>query len=144
MQTLRSRASGPGAGLWPAAMVVLALLAGCAPGARVAEEEVELVWPLPPETPRIKYLRSVRSDKDVGGADRSLRDTLLGTEKGALGLAKPYGVHVDKDGRMFVSDTGWGVVMVFDLVNDKRSAGRSELPPTATAGSTSPTPATSG
>ena len=32
-------------------------LAGCAP--QVVEKPVDLVWPNPPETPRIKYIRTL-------------------------------------------------------------------------------------
>jgi DNA-binding beta-propeller fold protein YncE len=106
--------------------VLLLSLAGCA----TPEQEVtqapdleELVWPLPPEQPRIKFVRSFSFRKDVEeeiGID--LADVLLGKRKGSgESLKKPYGVHADKDGRIFVADTGWGKVMVFDFQNKKFS-----------------------
>jgi len=104
-------------------LAVLAL-AGCAGNSDRAERKVEhdLVWPLPPEQPRIRYVGSIRSRADIGVTDRiSLADTLLGAKDQSpiKAMKKPYGVHVDKDGRLFVTDTGWGKVLVFDAPNKK-------------------------
>ena len=35
------------------------------------------------------------------------------------GLRKPYGIHADKDGRVYVADTGLGKVLIFDYVANK-------------------------
>lgn len=96
-------------------------LAGCAGDSRTTAQPAEdLVWPLPPESPRIRYLGSIRSRDDIGaGGKTSLADALLGKkeQEPIESMRKPYGVHVDKDGRMFVTDTGWGKVLVFDAAN---------------------------
>jgi DNA-binding beta-propeller fold protein YncE len=92
------------------------LLVGCAPP---AEKKVwNIVWPLPPDEPKIKFVEILSSNKDVerpGG----LGDTLFGEEI-MLTLAKPYGVAVDREGRVYVSDLGR--VFVFDRKNAKFSA----------------------
>ena len=85
------------------------------------EDYSNLVWPLPPEQPRIKYLRTLFSSSQVVPPESTmarLRDNLLG-KKGKSGqtLKKPYAVHVDNKGRIFVADSGWGKVLVFDEKN---------------------------
>jgi len=109
-----------------AAILGIAVLAvtGCAGNSEQPTEQSdkELVWPLPPEPPRIRYLGSIRSRADIGATDKiSLADSLLGAKDQSRikAMKKPYGVHVDKDGRMFVTDTGWGKLLVFDAPNKK-------------------------
>lgn len=77
-----------------------------------------LVWPPPPETPRIRYVAEYRGDKDV--AERSFKASLLGEERASRSLMKPYGVTASPDGqRILVTDTKAHAVMVFDLQNKK-------------------------
>lgn len=84
--------------------------------------EPDIVWPLPPEKPRIKFMRSVSMDKDVEKRTfwRKVKDAILG-KKVSIWLKKPYGVHVDKKERILVADTGWGKLLVFDFHNNKLS-----------------------
>lgn len=101
----------------------LLALGGCAstdPKPQGPEETPDLVWPLPPEQPRVRYIGSYRFQKDVeDGLNKGrVLDSLLGREEGTgEGLRKPLGVYADKDGRIFVADTGWGKVVVFDVPN---------------------------
>ncbi|MFQ5552182.1 MAG: 6-bladed beta-propeller [Candidatus Methylomirabilales bacterium] len=94
---------------------LLLLVVGCATtqGGGIGE----LVWPNPPEEPRIRYIESLSSTRDVTGPP-SLLDRLLG-EEGSGALAKPYGVVVDGQGRVYVADTGLAVVFIFDKRNEK-------------------------
>jgi len=93
------------------------LISGCAgPKAK----EVELYWPLPPEQPRIKWVRWIRGEKDVKvetAKEKFLR-YVLGEESRSTWLVKPYGVHVS-GGRLYVSDTAAGKVAVFDFVEKR-------------------------
>ena len=102
----------------------LLTLAGCtdtADQAKPAEEPTDLVWPLPPEQPRIKYVRSIRSSSDIGAtATRSLASSLLGEkEQAGTRMEKPYAVTADNSGRIFVGETATGTVQVFDVENRK-------------------------
>lgn len=91
------------------------LLVGCAPP---EEKKVwNIVWPLPPDEPRIKYVEILSSSKDVEGP-AGLGQTLFGEEI-VLNLVKPYGVAVDREGKVYVSDVGR--VFVFDKKNRKLS-----------------------
>ena len=65
-----------------------------------ADAGTKLVWPQPPDAPRIQYI----------GAERRARDT--GTNDTGAALVKPYGVAVDKNGRIYVTDNK--KVMYFD------------------------------
>lgn len=92
--------------------LIAILLAACAP----VEKKVDIIWPLPPEEPRIKYVEILQSSLDV--EKPSLIKTLLEADIAHV-LRKPYGVAVDKDGRVYVTDVGR--VFIFDKKNRKVS-----------------------
>ncbi|MCK4704561.1 MAG: 6-bladed beta-propeller, partial [Gammaproteobacteria bacterium] len=86
-----------------------------------ANEAVDLAWPLPPEQPRIKFIRAFFSEDQIVPPPATmsrLRDSLLGkARESGRQLKKPYAVHADNKGRVFVADSGWGKVLVFDEPN---------------------------
>jgi DNA-binding beta-propeller fold protein YncE len=98
---------------------LFAMLAIAACGsARLEQERVNLVWPSPPDEPKIQYKGAVKSAVDVGAKT-----------DGFDALKKPYGVAVDKAGRICVTDEGR--VLLFDPVKheqkylgDKQGPGR--------------------
>jgi len=92
------------------ALVLLLLLNGCAK----TLPPVDLVWPNPPEEPKIRYVRGYSSGNEFGktGLD-AFRESLFGEDVGGR-LAKPYGVAADKEGRVYVVDSGQAMVWVFD------------------------------
>lgn len=105
------------------AAVIALLVSGCASQpAAVQEKKVppQTDWPLPPEQPRIRYLGEL-SALELPEEETSLKDILLGKEQTQKisSLAKPYAVHSDSKGRVFVADTGLSAVVVFSL--DKKS-----------------------
>jgi sugar lactone lactonase YvrE len=78
---------------------------------------VTLVWPLPPEQPRIRYVTSYRGERDFEQKKESkFKALLLGPEaaKPLTGLVKPYGVAVSNDGVLYVTDTVQRKVFVID------------------------------
>jgi len=84
-----------------------------------AAAEPTLVWPLPPDPPRIRFVTAYRSVDDFKQKSGSRwKSLLLGpeTDKRVTQLMKPYGVAVAKDGRVFVTDTVARRVFVFDPV----------------------------
>ena len=113
---------------WVALMAAAGLMAvaGCAaPTAPERREPPNLVWPLPPEQPRIRFIgefryqRDAEEGRDTGG---SIADILLGRrddDRGDAQLNKPYGVHADRNGRIYVTDTGYGKLVLFDTKNKK-------------------------
>ncbi len=92
----------------------------CSASEKALKEEKELVWPLPPEKPRIKYLRSLSDRKSIEGSESKILETLLGEEKSDA-LQKPYGVVATNDEKVYVTESSSGRVFVFDLKNSKLS-----------------------
>lgn len=78
----------------------------------------DLVWPLPPEQPRIRYLHSISGSKDVeppkkkGWLEKIINEQETDT---SVGLDRPAGIAVDSKDRIYVADTLKGAVFVFDL-----------------------------
>ncbi|MFI5398472.1 MAG: 6-bladed beta-propeller [Candidatus Binatia bacterium] len=84
-------------------------LAGCAAKPKIPD----MLWPDPPDKPRIKYLGSVQSRYDLGGP--SLREMLVGNDK-VRALYQPMGLALSEDQqRLYVVDQAWSFVFVFDL-----------------------------
>jgi DNA-binding beta-propeller fold protein YncE len=81
----------------------------------------DLIWPLPPDPPRVKWLAEYRdlakikpSTKKSGWVER-MTGTKTPDEK--VELRKPYGVATDSHGRIYVADTELKLVWVIDPVN---------------------------
>jgi DNA-binding beta-propeller fold protein YncE len=99
--------------------VVLALAAaGCAT-VQEAPKEVRLVWPPPPLTTRIEFVRSVVSDEDLGRDttfSQRLMNFLAGEKPTSNRVVEPMGLAVSDDGqRLYVSDFAQLAVFVFDF-----------------------------
>lgn len=85
---------------------------------KVAPKSVDLVWPLPPEKPRIRYLGSLTGSLDVQPPKKKGWLTKLINEEETqrvIGLGRPAGIAIDSKGRIYVADTFRGAVFVFDL-----------------------------
>jgi len=107
-------------------VVGLCLLGACGPrrppGLERDARTPTLVWPPPPELPRIMYLRSIATPNDVGIAKSLLRrvvEFITGPEQERI--AQPYGVQVDARNRIFVVDSAARFVHVFDYVGGRYS-----------------------
>lgn len=97
-------------------LVALLLVAG---GCATAPAPVDMVWPLAPERPRIRYLGAISSPEDLGVSGWSrMKEVMFGPEP-IQRLAKPYGVAVDSRGRLYVSDTGVKLVFAFDFAAER-------------------------
>lgn len=82
----------------------------------------DLVWPLPPEKPRIKYLGALASNEDVEPPKKKgWLKRLIDEEqtRAVVGMTKPAGVAVDSKERVYVTDSAIGAVFVFDVANKK-------------------------
>jgi DNA-binding beta-propeller fold protein YncE len=93
-----------------------------------------LVWPQPPQQPRIRFVTQVVGQRDLQGVKRKKAGFL---EKAAgievsdaelPHLQKPYGVAVDSKGLIYVADSGQKMVFVFDL-EKKTLSFRGDKPP---------------
>ena len=100
-------------------LIISVMMAGCASVGPEPQQwdPFKLVWPLPPDKPRIKYVDSLANDSDVGSS-QGLAESIFGEEK-MVSLRKPYGVTTDSTGRVYVSDVGG--IFVFDKQNKRLS-----------------------
>ncbi len=105
-------------------LLTAVLLTGCVnpggtPKGELAEQ-AELVWPSAPHSPRIKYLYSVTQPKDMLAARgwfRKMVDFLRGAKR--QDVVNPYGLEVDQQGRLYVVDTAYKAIHVFDTPSGK-------------------------
>lgn len=101
----------------------LALLAGCTGGPAQPEKERPIArgpvfYPPLPNAPRIQYLTTIASERDLAPEHDGFADFIVGEDKGGQKLSQPYGVALH-DHKVYVADTGAGNIAVFDLT--KRS-----------------------
>lgn len=74
----------------------------------------DLYWPVPPDEPRIKYVRDYRGSENLDFKKSSIAaDILLGAEASSA-LKKPNGIYADDKGRIYVTDTAAGDVFIID------------------------------
>jgi len=88
--------------------IFLSLFYGCA-GAPLED----LVYPPPPDTPRIKYVKAFTGDSDFLQSGSMVTEMLLGSS-GHVGIGKPMGIHASGDGKLYVTDTAKNDVFIFD------------------------------
>jgi DNA-binding beta-propeller fold protein YncE len=110
------------------ALIALLLLPGVAFGGGkkelAAQKPPTLVWPLPPEKPRIKFVAAIYGAADVEPVKKAgFLDRLAGIEKHGFKptFIKPYGIATDSHNRIYVTDSGQGLVFVFDRDNKQVS-----------------------
>lgn len=98
---------------------LLFLLTGCFGGQPVSWQDstIDLVWPEPPETPRIQFLRALSDASDFRSETPSGRvfRWVVGDNDETFPLIAPYGVTADGEGKIWVADAGSGAVHLFDL-----------------------------
>ena len=81
----------------------------------------KVVWPLPPDPPKITYVTSFTERKDMGikkGFFQKLKEWVVGKEDEPRVL-RPTGVFSDGNGTVYVTDTGLQAVHVFDFAEKK-------------------------
>lgn len=90
---------------------IVLIIAACSPAVQ-RFEPVDLVWPLPPDQPKIKYVQSIYTEDDIGRI-YSLRERLFGKEYDDT-LKRPYGVFAAR-GSIIITDIGSKFVEILDL-----------------------------
>jgi DNA-binding beta-propeller fold protein YncE len=105
-------------------LVLLILASVCSPvpaeerGKGTAETiSGELVWPPPPDRPRVRFEKAIEEESDFKGKTKtSFLQRLMG-EKDArekIALRQPYGVVVGDDGRIYVADSVRREILIFN------------------------------
>ncbi len=102
-------------GLWRIGFLLvgmLIMLGGCAAPERKLPN---IVWPLPPDEPRVKFVDIISNTADLGWGS-GLAENIFGEERVAT-FSKPYGVAAGRDGKIYIADLGR--VWVLDMKNKK-------------------------
>jgi DNA-binding beta-propeller fold protein YncE len=96
---------------------ILLLVQGCVKQTGELREPLpEIVWPQPPDNPRIRFVNVVSRPEDLqikSTAFRRFVDYFTG--KTDMAMVAPYGVATDSAGRLYVVDTALKTVHVFDV-----------------------------
>ncbi len=85
--------------------------------ADMREPMPEMIWPTPPEIPRILLVNSFSRPEDLNLQESALKQFFSFEEKRDRSLVKPYGIETDSTGRYYVVDTYGKNVHVFDREN---------------------------
>jgi DNA-binding beta-propeller fold protein YncE len=104
--------------------LLLFAVAALAGSCSAPKHEVEMrgagpVWPAPPDEPRVTYLRSIRSPRDVGQKPSfftRMGRWMTGDSGESLALQRPFGVAVDEAQNLCISDTGAKRICYCDFV----------------------------
>ena len=106
-------------------LLPLLVLAGCS-GVQnpppAPEPATPLVWPAPPDLPRISYVRSISRPADFGikvSALGRIGRWLTGSDKGNEALVKPFGIALDENDNLCLTDTGTATVCYYDRLRKK-------------------------
>ena len=96
---------------------MIAALGGCATQPKAPE--MQLVWPPPPQVPRIRFVRNIISDENLEKdttTTQKILNFLGGDKPSPTQFAEPIGIAVSDDGnRMYVSDIMQEGVFIFDF-----------------------------
>jgi DNA-binding beta-propeller fold protein YncE len=100
------------------------LLAGCV-GTPVQPEKEKaasgpVFYPQLPNAPRVQYLTTIASERDLAVTRDSFADFIVGEDKGGQKLTQPYGVAMYR-GKIYVADTGAGAIAIFDMAQHRFS-----------------------
>src|SRR5215470_14641654 len=96
-------------------LALVCLVAGCA--TKKPAPKNYLMFPTPPDEPRIQYLMSYGSESDLGGPSK-LDAFLVGERQIFRPITKPYGLTIKK-GKVYVCDTQAANVSIADLASRK-------------------------
>lgn len=100
----------------------LILLAGCVDTPAKPEKTASgpVFYPQLPNAPRVQYLTTIASERDLAVTRDSFADFIVGEDTGGQKLTQPYGVAM-RQGKLYVADTGAGAIAIFDMVQHRFS-----------------------
>lgn len=78
---------------------------------------LELLWPTPPQTPRIKFVKTLSKPSDIGVKKTfftKATEILSGSEETEFTMIRPYGVYADSE-RIYITDPGARLLHIFNF-----------------------------
>lgn len=101
---------------------LVAVIAGCASTkrnvpAQNTSPERTIVWPAPPDEPRVAYERSVLQPSDLGATISGFKRAMnrfTGATKGNEAFLRPFGIALDESDNLCLTDTGANTVSFYD------------------------------
>ena len=117
---LAKQSRGPAA-IFIALLALCCAVLSCASAKREASDASapRLVWPPPPDEPRIAYIKSIASPADIGRSPsnwKRITSFITGESGDREALEKPFGLALDETGNLCLTDTGNNSVYYCDLV----------------------------
>ncbi|MBF0330072.1 MAG: 6-bladed beta-propeller [Nitrospirae bacterium] len=101
-------------------LLVVMFVIGCSGAPTQPQEEGVYYWPLPPDPPKIAYVRSFQGESDYQKGD-FFRELLGYEPEEAKNLIKPYGVYANS-GKVYVTDSIAGVTFILNTIERKVNA----------------------
>ncbi len=100
--------------------LIFLAISGCAstPPPISYSPDMERVWPVPPDAPRIAYVHTFKLPADIGvreGVWARLVKRLAGSQE-PPSIEAPMGLYADERGWLLVADTGLQVVHIFNRI----------------------------
>ncbi|TKB11375.1 6-bladed beta-propeller [Desulforhopalus sp. IMCC35007] len=96
----------------------LLLIGGCAGDKQVAREIV--FYPEPPERPRLQFLTTISSERNLESKSSAFQQFLLGPNLAADVIGRPYDVG-SSPGKIYLVDREHDKILIVDLINQNFS-----------------------
>lgn len=110
-------------------LILICLLASCSKRVYQVDEIEPVLFPSPPDTARIQFLKRYGGSTDFTGKQSKFKTFVAGEEE-QISISKPYGVTI-YDGRLFIVDAGIAGLHIFDFEEESYEifspAGRGKL-----------------
>lgn len=84
----------------------------------IAQDSTQMIWPFPPNEPKISYVSSFSSSKDLGikkSFFHKLWDRVSGFDHLKEMLVQPIGITGDDNGNIYITDPGADCVHIFNF-----------------------------
>ncbi len=85
-------------------------------------KKINLVWPNPPDMPRIKYTAQFSSPQELGITTRwhkKLHQVITGKKEKKIRIISPYSIFIDRQGDIYITDTFNPSIHVFSRSSRK-------------------------
>lgn len=101
----------------PALLLLVGLLtAACGELPTKEEDPGPVFYPELPQRPRVQYLTTIRTERDIGGGQSKLMDFVAGVPRAVKEIRRPYDIE-HRPGKLYVVDRERASVHILDLAS---------------------------